>query len=207
MTKAAALPNAGSCEITNAFSSDWLTFEIVSGGLDVRAAAPACKALIKTPMSGYEVTAGHDAIPSWVSGHEPDRAPTRNPHLAAVPLAFAGFEHADGALVGLALVPPRGRADLLSDAGFRKALIAAVSYELQRFSARYCTRGPLRVLLYPGFLFQKITTREPDAAQIEVAIAAMEGAVAREREGQSAPERVRTFPELADALTAFASRA
>ena len=82
-------------------------------------------------------------------------------------------------------------------------LIAAVSYELQRFSAKYCTRGPLRVLLYPGFLFQKITTREPDAQQVEVAIAAMEGAVAREREGKDVGERVRTFPELADALVAF----
>src|SRR5690606_19012092 len=27
--------------------------------------------------------------------------------------------------------------------------IAAVSYELQRLSARYCTRGPLRILLWP----------------------------------------------------------
>ena len=55
-------------------------------------------------------------------------------------------------------------------------LIAAVSYELQRLSARYCTTGPLRVLLYPGFLFQKITTREPDDSQIEVAIIAMQAA-------------------------------
>lgn len=94
----------------------------------------------------------------------------------------------------------------LATLGLRIALlpfIAAVSYELQRFSAKYCTTGPLRVLLYPGFLFQKITTREPDEKQIEVAIAAMQGAVAREREGQGTPERVRTFPELSDALVAF----
>jgi uncharacterized protein YqhQ len=59
-------------------------------------------------------------------------------------------------------------------------LIAAISYELQRLSARFCTTGPLRLLLLPGFLFQKITTREPDDAQLEVAISAME--VARVRE-------------------------
>jgi uncharacterized protein YqhQ len=64
-------------------------------------------------------------------------------------------------------------------------LIAAVSYELQRLSARYCTTGPLRVLLAPGFLFQRITTREPEDAQLEVAISAME--VARVRDG-GAPE-------------------
>jgi uncharacterized protein YqhQ len=65
--------------------------------------------------------------------------------------------------------------------------IAAVGYELQRLSARYCTRGPLRVFLWPGFLFQKITTREPDDAQIEIAIAAMRAAEWRESIGDRAP--------------------
>ncbi len=74
--------------------------------------------------------------------------------------------------------------------GIRIALlppIAAISYELQRLSARYCTRGPLRVLLWPGFLFQKITTREPDDAQIEIAIAAMRTAMWREEVGAELP--------------------
>lgn len=66
-------------------------------------------------------------------------------------------------------------------------LIAAVSYELQRLSARYCTVGPLRVLLWPGFLFQKITTREPDDAQIEIAITAMRTAMWREEVGAEVP--------------------
>jgi uncharacterized protein YqhQ len=61
--------------------------------------------------------------------------------------------------------------------------IAGISFELQRFTARYCTTGPLRVLLWPGFLFQKITTREPDDAQLEIAIAAMESAIWREKVG------------------------
>lgn len=65
-------------------------------------------------------------------------------------------------------------------------LIAAVSYELQRFSARYCTTGPLQVLLWPGFLFQKITTREPDEQQIEIAITAMQTAMWREKMGDGA---------------------
>lgn len=65
--------------------------------------------------------------------------------------------------------------------------IAAVSYELQRLSARYCTVGPLRVLLWPGFLFQKITTREPTDDQIEIAITAMQTAIWRERVGAEIP--------------------
>lgn len=75
--------------------------------------------------------------------------------------------------------------------------VAAISYELQRLSARYCTTGPLRVLLYPGFLFQKITTREPDDAQLEVAIAAMETARVRDevlaKKTQDEPDRVHVF--------------
>lgn len=65
-------------------------------------------------------------------------------------------------------------------------VIAGLSFELQRFTARYCTKGPLRVFLWPGFLFQKITTREPDDAQIEVAIAAMQAAAWREGPGKDA---------------------
>lgn len=74
--------------------------------------------------------------------------------------------------------------------GVRIALlppIAAISYELQRLSARYCTRGPLQVLLWPGFLFQKITTREPDDSQIEIAITAMRTAMWREEVGAEIP--------------------
>jgi uncharacterized protein YqhQ len=76
-------------------------------------------------------------------------------------------------------------------------LIAAISYELQRFSARFCTTGPLRLLLWPGFLFQRITTREPTDEQLEIAITAME--VARVREESelkvelSVPDRLHVF--------------
>jgi hypothetical protein len=43
------------------------------------------------------------------------------------------------------------------------------------------------VVLYPGFLFQKITTREPDDDHVEIAIAAMETAAWRERIQEDAP--------------------
>jgi len=59
-------------------------------------------------------------------------------------------------------------------------LIAAVTFELQRFFARYCTRGPLRALLWPGFLVQKITTIEPDDDQLEVALASLRATLFRE---------------------------
>lgn len=94
-----------------------------------------------------------------------------------------------GSLVGALVVPnPVGALGQLSLFVVRVSLlplVAALSYELQRFTARYCTTGPLRVLLYPGFLFQKITTRRPDEAQLEVAITAMESAAWRDEAGDS----------------------
>lgn len=59
-------------------------------------------------------------------------------------------------------------------------VIAAFTFELQRFFARFCTTGPLRVLLWPGFLCQKITTIEPDDTQLEVALASLRVTLFRE---------------------------
>lgn len=45
-------------------------------------------------------------IPEWVSGHAPSGIRSNNPHLALLPLAFVGSEHADGRLMGVALALP-----------------------------------------------------------------------------------------------------
>jgi uncharacterized protein YqhQ len=72
-------------------------------------------------------------------------------------------------------------------------LVAAVTYEIQRVFARYCTTGPLRALLWPGFMVQKITTAEPDDRQLEVALASLRATLWREA-AVNAPEREdRTF--------------
>lgn len=77
-------------------------------------------------------------------------------------------------------------------------VMAAVSFEIQRLFARYCTTGPLRALLYPGFLVQKITTIEPDEDQLEVALASLRATLWREEANESAPEKVedRTFKDF-----------
>ena len=46
--------------------------------------------------------------PEWFSGHSPNGTPTADPHLALTPLPFVGAEHADGRIMGLALVLPTG---------------------------------------------------------------------------------------------------
>jgi uncharacterized protein YqhQ len=63
-------------------------------------------------------------------------------------------------------------------------VIAAVTFEIQRLFARYFTTGPLRALLWPGFLVQKITTAEPDDAQLEVALASLRVTLFRQEKGQ-----------------------
>jgi uncharacterized protein YqhQ len=62
-------------------------------------------------------------------------------------------------------------------------VIAAVTFELQRLFARYCSTGPLRALLMPGFLVQKITTAEPADDQLEVALASLRVTLFRQAEG------------------------
>jgi uncharacterized protein YqhQ len=120
-------------------------------------------------------------------------------------------------LVGSAVTPfvlphAEGLAGQVQTLGLRISLlpvIAAIGYELQRFSARFLSSGPLRFVNYPGFLFQKITTREPDERQIEVAIAAMQSAVWREKAGVKASdaEQTEVFGSLEGVLTRFAPSA
>jgi uncharacterized protein YqhQ len=75
-------------------------------------------------------------------------------------------------------------------------LIAAVTFELQRLLARHATKGPLRMLLWPGFLVQKITTIEPDDAQLEVALAALAVTLQREKTPERAATGERAFADF-----------
>ena len=84
----------------------WLVLEVIGGiAPDIRAAALVGRMLRRALMSGYRSIGMADEIPEVVSGHTPDGRPTRVPHLAIVPMAFAGFPHADGRLFGFALIP------------------------------------------------------------------------------------------------------
>jgi uncharacterized protein YqhQ len=64
-------------------------------------------------------------------------------------------------------------------------IIAAATFELQRVLARHCTTGPLRALLWPGFLVQKITTAEPSDDQLEVALASLRVTLFRQEQGHA----------------------
>jgi uncharacterized protein YqhQ len=55
-------------------------------------------------------------------------------------------------------------------------LIAGISYEVIRYSAKH-PQSLLRIVTMPGLLLQKITTKEPDQDQLEVAISALKEAL------------------------------
>ena len=46
--------------------------------------------------------------PEWFCGHRPDGRASAAPHVALAPLPFVGSQHADGRILGLALILPRG---------------------------------------------------------------------------------------------------
>ncbi len=57
-------------------------------------------------------------------------------------------------------------------------VIAAISYEIIRLSGAHAANPLVKFIVYPSLALQSLTTRQPDDAQIEVAIRAMEHAIA-----------------------------
>lgn len=56
-------------------------------------------------------------------------------------------------------------------------LIAGISYEILKWTAKHDTTSIVKMIIAPGLGLQRLTTREPDEEQIEVAIRSMEGAL------------------------------
>ncbi|MGZ4172184.1 MAG: DUF1385 domain-containing protein [Solirubrobacteraceae bacterium] len=64
-------------------------------------------------------------------------------------------------------------------------LIAGISFEIIKWAGRNRRKRWVRVVMWPGLQLQKLTTREPDAAQLAVAIAALDAVLAVERPGEA----------------------
>jgi uncharacterized protein YqhQ len=67
-------------------------------------------------------------------------------------------------------------------------IIAAISYELMRLAAMHSESRIARIVIAPGSALQALTTRQPDDKQIEVAIAALQGAIEADEESLT-PDR------------------
>ena len=67
-------------------------------------------------------------------------------------------------------------------------VVAGLAYEFIRFTARHIQNPIIRAIVAPNLALQRLTTREPDAAMLEVAIAALERVL--ESEGINQPSAV-----------------
>jgi uncharacterized protein YqhQ len=65
-------------------------------------------------------------------------------------------------------------------------LISGIAYEWLKFSAKHESTWWARILVAPGLAMQKLTTREPEDAMVEVAIAALKRVL--QEDGLQPPE-------------------
>lgn len=95
---------AGSPQAASVFSStDWMLFERVGGS---RPLASRTTDLARALRSALLEVNGNQSLPSTLSGHS-QNGPTQEAHVAFLSLPFVGNEHADGAIMGCAVVLPR----------------------------------------------------------------------------------------------------
>ena len=84
-------------------ATDWFVFEDAGGFRpDILGFAQVAKRVRDSVM-----TLGPQPPPEVLSGHAPNGGATARPHLAVVPLANVGWQHATGDLLGFAVVLPR----------------------------------------------------------------------------------------------------
>jgi uncharacterized protein YqhQ len=80
--------------------------------------------------------------------------------------------------------------------------VAGIAYELQRRSARADCSPVLKALVSPGLWLQRITTVEPTDDQLEIALLALDRALAREEGRPRAVDGVQVYQDFAVAVAA-----
>jgi uncharacterized protein YqhQ len=74
-------------------------------------------------------------------------------------------------------------------------VIAGLAYEVIKFAGNHTSNPVVKVMLWPGLMLQKMTTREPDDSMVEVAVMAVRPVLEREEIGAALPEGEWTPPE------------
>ena len=108
--------------------------------------------------------------------------PTAHPRCGTAFLLFVVVV----TIVLFAFVP---RTNLVVDLVARLLLVvpvASISYEVLKLGAAHEANPLVRVIVWPGLLLQRITTRRPDRGMIEVAAASLEEAIAGDGAGADA---------------------
>jgi uncharacterized protein YqhQ len=116
---------------------------------------------------------GDELVPARIEPY-----PTAHPRCGTAFLLFV-------VVVSIALFAFLPRTNIFVDLVARLLLIvpvASISYEVLRFGAAHESNPVMRILVAPGLLLQRITTRRPDAGMIEVAVASLQEALAGDAE-------------------------
>lgn len=66
--------------------------------------------------------------------------------------------------------------------------LAGLAYEINRYASMHPGQLWVQGIVFPGRLMQKLTTREPDDDQLEIALGAMRAALARDAALATAPQ-------------------
>jgi CRISPR-associated protein Csb2 len=131
-------PPPARARIRSVFDQQWLLLEHIGDRMpDVRACALIAKTIRDALLSGYRQLDREHEIPEVVSGHAAGGSPTRLPHLAMIPMPFVGSAHAEGQIMGFAVVPPLD-VPILQDELFRKVLRTLAPLE-ERWGRRVLT--------------------------------------------------------------------
>ena len=67
-------------------------------------------------------------------------------------------------------------------------LIAGLSFEVIKWAGRNRRRAWVRAIMYPGMQLQRLTTAEPDLAQLAVSIASLQAVLAKQEGANVSPE-------------------
>jgi CRISPR-associated protein Csb2 len=153
--------NAGEKVAGSVFGDDFLVLARVGGPrLPITSVAGLSRQLRRALMSVAD-----EPVDEMLSGHRADGSASEFPHLAVVPLPFVGHQHADGALMGVALMLPRG-----CDALRHRAVLKAVASLEQGFRDPTNVDVPIVQLLLgdAGVLeLQRIAWGEPQLTALK----------------------------------------
>jgi len=86
-------------------------------------------------------------------------------------------------IVAIFVFAPLGKLDwhwLLISRVLGIPIVAGLAFEVIKLFGRHRTKRWAQILMWPGLRLQRLTTREPDHAQLAVAIAALEAVLAVE---------------------------
>ena len=85
--------------------------------------------------------------------------------------------------------------------------VAGLAYEFIKYSACHMNNPIFRVLVWPGLVLQKLTTREPDDEQLAVALASLRQVLRLEKGAEVSGEGEVTIESLSDLALVTASAA